>query len=755
MIHHNPWFKALLMTALAAAGPITSAAAPAKYPPLSTEISAEHPLFIFEYTAGVSGPPDVYAHQVIDAYALLPESFKPFSVMRVDAGGGPANKRHAYYQALLPPLQSAGIPVVIRVADTASTTRYTPAQLEELLRAYTIVRGLEATGLAFNIYDPQILDVQGMTPNARWLVDMIDTAARYGRFLYLPLDKLDWPRIMANTDCASLYAKIATCKDYVIPAVLHRGTHNIARMSALLGFWLEGAVTQWGIAADSRWYTDAEFISPGVFGVTGNTDQIPSSIYRAMILNGAMTGATVYSFAPESDLWFGSARRHWDAAIMPTLAELLERGFIARKDFVQKKTPVACQLVPAYTPADFHINLRDIDGGIDRGYLVHGAYGMERPGQVPELILNRGDHFWVPLVSAQASGDALARFSNVVKAGTFASAQEWTQLLDQHRNADSTGNAFVAVVGRGIFIMNTRENVIEPQSFSLAEAPAPVRKITARRENNLVTLTWPFREGDVSYSVHKRILPEQRYVRLVEGLLDRSYTDASVDADQTVCYSVSALTNEKEPFSGTVNYGEYLTLSGVESRLAEEVLISPLLSVAESVPLGAGETTPASEPPAPAPWWPNYEGLDESQQALARAIIERIEIWDRAFTAEDLDGVLDIYATDYKDPQDWGFQYVRATYQWFFDCYDAPHMRRQIRRWNFSAYPDAGQISVLMYCRLGANAPADSTGRVADIPVVLPRTGAAEVWCTFAIRDGLWRLVTTNPPLPELRGHNT
>lgn len=719
-------------------------AAWAQYPPITVEINAEHPLLIFQCAAESAALPEQYAERIMQSWRAMPDAVRPYAVMQADA---PRGDRHAYYQAMLPALQEANLPVVLRIAGDDPRRRCAVSQVEALLRAFTVIKGVEATDLPLNVYDPLAVDEEGISLPARWLTGILETAARYGRFLHLPLGEVAWLRLMANPDYARVLAKMRECQSYVIPSCLHRGPGTVAQTAAVMGLWLEGCAAQWGIAADSRWYADARFIAPNLFGAPADPTKVPSALYRAMILNGALAGAAVYAFSPDDDLWFGAQRRHWDAAILPTMMELIARGLIARKDFVEKKTQVAYQLGAAATPGDFHRNLRDLDATLDEGLLIHAAYGVERPGQITELVLNRGDLYRIPVFSPYAPQEALGGFALLVQPGAADSVQGWAHLLEAYRSPDGAGDAFISVVGRGIFIMHTRENTLAAQRFALNAAPAPVRRFTARCEGENVELTWPFREGDVSYTVLRRIPPDPQYLVLAEGVLERRYVDPFPPFDQTLAYAVTALTNETEPFEGVLHYGEHLLLSVVESRIAEEAILSPLLTAVQSAPI---PETPAP-PEEASPWWPDYDGLDETQQATARAIVERIELWERAFQAGDLDGVMDLYATDYEDAQGWGFQYVRRAYQWFFERCRTPRIHRQIRRWNFQSYATTREVNLLLYCALTGVAWSDPAGRIADQIMAIPRTESAEAWFTFTDKDGVWRIQRTNPAVPNFR----
>ena len=744
-------FRAL--AALCVAATFAGAAA-AAYPPPVVELSAEHPLFVFADTTASSAGPGAYAAAVAQHWASLPEAVRPYGAMGLllrpeDAAG------------VLGPLQQAAVPVVVRVADAASGLRWPLREIEAMVGAYTMVRGIEAAGFSFDDYDPDTADDAGLQPRTRWLMQAMELCAGYGRITLLPLEGIAAARLGANTNTAALYAKMRECRDHVAPVCLQRGGQTLPGTAALMGMWLEGGVGNWGVAPDARWYRDAHFLEPGLFGGGGDPARMPAGLYRAMILNGAMTGASVYQFPWDPDLWFGANAAAWSGAILPTLEQLVEGAFIARRDFVAKRATVGLQLVPSATPLDFSVNLREIDGVSSTGLLVNGAYGMERPAQVPELIPNRGDRYWVPILPAHAAPGALSGFAEVVRSGQLADAGHWDEVLARRHPAETGSTAFVTRVGRGVFVMNTRENVVEPQGFSLPDLPAPVRGISARREGAGVTVAWPFRESDVSYNVWRRVPPETHFTMVARGLDQRQFTDAPPLNAESLAYSVTALTGEKEPLSGTVGYGESLVFSTVESRIAEEAQVTPVLAQAQSTPLpGYGDEAARIHPPLPplrdaqggaAPWWPFYGGLDDRQRAVAQEVVARIEAMDTAFAAADLEGVMAVYAPAYEDAQGWDADYVRRAWQWFFEHLRGPRMHRQIRRWDFSGFESEGMVSVLLYCRFTGAPLSDPAGRHAAGSVSIPCDETAEVWFTFMQADGVWRILRTQPAVPNFR----
>ena len=719
------------------------------YPALCVEIGPEHPLFLFEHAGTNLNDATAYGQAVVEAWRKLPKNLQPFSLMLVVARGGDPASRQQWCRTFLKILQDGATPCVLRIADGDPRTIAPQSQTEDLLQQFTCIKGLQATGISFNeYYEFGADDALGEPLIVRWLDNTLDLSARFGRFFAIECGEINWPRFMANTWCARLREQFRTYANYVVPMVSYRGPHTIPQTSAVMGAWLEGLSKHWGVSAHAQWYTDAHFLEPGVFGNSESTDKMPSSLYRAMILNGAMTGACLYTFSPETDLWFGATPQRWNDAIYPTLRELIDFGFIAPKEQVIKKARIAYQLAPARSPEDFHLNLRDIDGVLDKGFLIHAAYGMERPGQVPELIPNLGRHYWIPMVSATPRDTVAKLYDTVVKAGSMASAQAWTDLLERTPQVDGEGTAFVVNIGRGIFVMNTNENRLEPQTFRIPAVPVAVRQFEARRQTDGIVITWPSHTNDLAlaYKVYRKMGPETRFSYLANTGETRQYIDKTADPAQNVAYSIIALTDEKEKFEGTVNYGEYLALSTAESRIAEEAVITPMLAIAQSKPI----VTPLPAAP-PQPWWPNLTGLTDQQVAIGKTIVKQIEALDLAFTAQDLTGVLRIYSEDYEDGQGWRLPYVRRAYEWFFERYTACAMHRDIRRWDFSTFEKTGVVGVRLYCRFTGCGISDTAGRVADVGAFFPRTKDNEVSLFFSDREGSWRIVKTDPALPNLK----
>jgi len=721
-----------------------SAAGQGNAPPV-VEVSAEHPFLLFEDRNQFDVTPEQYSAEALEHWRSLPEALRPYSALVVDwsKSADPVG----WFARFGPLLQESGVPLVLRIEPPGSVAL---DQLESVLSGYTSVRGIELRGLDFNHYPPPPAEELSVPEIARWTADAIGLAASYGRMVHLPVAGLGWARMMTNIQYVPLYERFIECQAHVIPSALYRGPQNIVAQSAVLGLGLEGAARQWGVAADGRWYNDAHFLTLGEVGVPPTELNCPPSLYRAILLTAAMTGSSVMAVGPEEALWFGSAPQYWNEAILPTLLELIENSLIARPDFVAKQATVAYQLAAANTPPAFHENLRDIDPVFDYGLLQLAVYGVQDAAQSPELILNRHEHFWIPLLSAHGAEAAAGKFSTVLRPGQFNSVTAWQDFLSAFTQENGGGDAFVSRVGRAIFVMNSKENSRETQAFRLEDVPAPVRGLALRRQDTAVVLEWPFREGDLSYTVYRRSWPDGRFEQLGAGVEERSYIDLGPPADISVAYAVSALTNEVENYAGAVAQGEYLALSTVKSRIAEEAVLHPVLTVAQGQPLEENAVVEI-EVEAPDALPPSLQELDAEQQALGLAILQRLDYWKSALEDEDLQGLLALYSSEYKDAEGWGFEYLRRAYQWFLERCLAPRMQRQIRRWDFSGFAETSQVNMLLYCRIRGVALSDPFGRVADLPVEFPRTETMETWITWRLEEGVWKISGSNPALPNFR----
>jgi hypothetical protein len=736
----HPWLRVVLGMSLALHF------AP-RAPALELEpITAERPWLVFRAPVGESTDALAYADQIHAAWDLLDVSLRPLAAVELP---GPRTGEAGWgekFGDVVNELQVDGIQSVVSI--TNSPRSLLPIEdLRSIFDRFTSVSGVHVRGLRFDIYPAIASDDPSATPaQVQWLVSAIELAANYGRRVLVELDGLQWIHLSANTWNEPLIEAMRRHPAVVVPMNGQHGPHATVASSTLMGLWIEGTAAQWGVSCDPAWFTDCAFVEPGVFGV-GAGGTMPPAFYRAMILNGAMTGATVYRFPMPADLWTGLQRLAWHEAIAPSLSEITGRGYIARKDFVLDKLKLAYRLNPATSVAEFDQNLADLDPIFHEGRMLHGAYGLELPGQVPELVLNSGTFYWVPILSPWVGDETLQRFKEVETPGALLDAREWRDRLSSYYAPDGDGTAFISRVGRAYFIMHSRENFYEEQPFALAAVPAPVRGASASRTPDGVAVTWPFREGDVFYRVYRRVLPSTQWEQVSPDLDVLTFTDiATPDAAETTAYAVTALTNEMEPYEGTVNYGDYLIVNTVESRIVEEIVFETDTQAASSLPVPPKvDGRPASQQ-----WWPDYGDIEGERLLIAQSIVAQIESFEVAYRARDAAGVIAAYDPEYATPDGWGIEYVRAAWDLFVKLHRTGPMHRQIRAWDFSQLATAERVVLRMYCKLVAQ-PLDAPDAESPAaPIVFPAAPDGEVTFTFHRSGDRWLIADTNPPLPRM-----
>jgi hypothetical protein len=717
---------------------VFSLPAPAQFPALTTDIGAEHPLYLFAVSRKDDAAED-YARRVLAAWEAVDADLRPYAALSLSSAAVAGQRPFEADAALLTILQEQGVPVVL-AAGSDSGPRMDIAQLDPLLNAHTVIRGI-SLALRFDRYDPPGT-VGSRDTDFTWLADMALQGARYGRFTLLTCAALDWPRFMSNPAARALYDRLRTCTPYVIGMMHQRDAHTLPQQSALMGLWLEGSLGHWGVAPSADWYADAGFTAPGVYG--GATPAaMPASFYRAMVLLGVMGGATCYLFEEDATPWSSARPEVWKQTLRPVLLEVLQRGLIPGKALVQKHTLAAAQLAPAATPLEFHANLRAMDGVLDEGLLLRAAYGLRPTGRVSELIPDSGAMYWVPLLSPWAPPEMLQSFPEVMPAAT-ALDRDWSGLAERRRAPVGEGTAWILRSGRGIYVFHCKEDEPAPQTYALP-LPAPVRGIEARREGNAVTLSWPFREGDVSYTVLRKTESQGDFLPLARGIAEYRYTDTEAPADTTLRYSVVALTSDLEPAAGNVAWGEFLVFSAVESRIAEVVELPPLLAAATSQPLAA--------PPAPpfAPYNPLPESATEAQRAMAAAIEARLDALATALASRDPAAAVGVYAPNYADPQGWGLQYVQRAFKAFVELVRAPRLVWQTHAWDFTQFEQERNIRQTVHLDCMGHAISDPAGVRADPAYRLDDPPRADITITWTDADGAWRILRTDPAFPNLR----
>lgn len=691
-----------------------------------------------------------HADTMVRAWETAPESLRPMLAFFLES---PRTRKNLYadrFNDVLRELDFHDIPVVLHIAADGPETAAPVDAVYEWITAHPAVRGVYISDFAFDDYPPVTDDPVWTPPVYRWLNDILKMTVAADRRFFLELGNDDWTRLMAQPWARAFLEALKNAAPHVVVMNDSRGPGHLARIGAMQGLWYEGIAENWGLTLTGESYTAAHFRTPGVSGVNTDASSMPPNLYRAQTLVGASAGATVYRIGESAPLWFGDRLQVWDEVIGPTFAELIELRAIPQKDWLMRDTHVAYRLNSAGDASAYRRNATDLDGVAAPGFLIAGAYGLPRPGQTPEYIPNTGRYGWVPVLRPDAGDDVIAAFDEVVLPGAMLDARDWTARLDSYYPQETPSEVYISRVGRTYYALHTLENDYAPQRFQIPGLPAPVRGIQAERTPQGVRVSWPFREGDLTYTVWRRLPSETRYGIVADDIDRREFLDAGYGEPDVVYYAVTSLTRETETLEGVLNFGDYRLYSAVESRMAETVELRRYETEAISrpmpvPPLDRRNSLNAREDP--------FAGeTNPERRELARQAVDSIRRMADAYDARDVDALVGLYAENYTDVLGRTRESVRVTYETFFSRFRPGPVHWQVRRGAMNA---DGDFVLTCYLRFTGVELDDPTSRAVGRTVEFPLSPEREVDIVFRASNpaggaGALAIVATNPPLPNL-----
>ena len=162
---------------------------------------------------------------------------------------------------------------------------------------------------------------------------------------------------------------------------------------------------------------------------------------------------------------------------------------------------------------------------------------------------------------------------------------------------------------------------------------------------------------------------------------------------------------------------------------------SPLSKIAS-----VGDVLPAPQPPRAA------GAISQPQPTAVREIRERMNQFQRALEEGDLEALMDLYAHNYRDSLGRGRSYVRLCYEWFFRRYDYPGSIFDLYGWDLSPLESANTVNCHIYTFIIGNSTVEEN--FLDV-VFIPR-GEGVIEFGWRKIGGKWRIVHTDPPLPDL-----
>jgi len=688
--------------------------------------------------------------KVKNQWDSLENSLKPFSALWVDLGSNVILDPGKTEDLLNDIFRDFRCPFVLKIPQIMNK-EICPEhhEFESLFVRFPNMIGVSIHDFTLNLYPSLQYGFSPDCSHVLWVSKLIQVLASYGRFLYWCMDSLEWAHFFTNPVGEPLFNTMRKYADYVIPSYRYNGDNSVVGLGEMLGLYVLNIVNRYGIVCGSKWYHENYIIEPCLFGKPPEgTISIYSPFYRVMILNGVLAGSLVYAFEDENAMWAGKEKIHWERTIQPTLRELITGNYIPQKNLILQRINTGLQLFPSSNLLEFQQNLKEIDSQRNEGRMIQIVYGDTSYGKLPVIVPDNGRSYIIPVIPSFLGREEMNLLPNIVGYRPSHPEWTWTQVVSNTSQPVGEGDAFITNIGKTIFVFNSNEYENNQQTFQILNLPVPVRKFNATRSAEGVVLKWPFREGDISYQVYRRTPPDTSFQLLVRGLDSREWKDTAVLPQQTVAYSITALTSEQEPFSGTVNCGEYLVFSSVESRIVEEVVLAPETFVAESVPImqstGLINEQKVCNDPA--------DELELTQKGQIVEIKKTMEVLESAFIGRNTESIVNLFDVSCKDALGRGIDYIRAGLELFFCQCPYPKMIWQIRRWLFITNPEnQTQVKMVVFLRMKGYRVSDNLGIKGNIPIDILAGSDGEITFTWVLQDKQWKISQIEPFLFDVK----
>jgi len=336
-----------------------------------------------------------------------------------------------------------GIPLLLQIGtwpgivDMGRHRSLSLSEAEWLLQHYPVVK-------AFRLVEQDLVlwGGAGREERLRYVVSLTRLAAKYGRIVIWAELCDHWADLAAD---AEFMRAISEYKDYFVPAwkaTLPRGAHRA--QTALLGLWLSGLVSNWGVHADGWWWAYPGFIEHS----RKATQQTPASLYGLVWLTGISAGATVYNIENFWNIWDppGQLTDKMKKVVFPLIRDLASRGLIPDKEAVLQKVRLACRPEGAELKPLF-----------ENTYTVRNSY---------QFIPATGRYYWIPILQGYVSESVIGLFDEVVGPDLLGSPEAIRFLFEQFYPEAPEGDAWAVRVGNRMFAMQSHENQSEEQAFA-------------------------------------------------------------------------------------------------------------------------------------------------------------------------------------------------------------------------------------------------------------------------------------------------
>lgn len=269
----------------------------------------------------------------------------------------------------------------------------------------------------------------------------------------------------------NIWLSVVASKDFTEFARKHRGYfYPLWKMNGgfvpylapagLLGLWLQGTVTAWGVQPETWYWTEAGFRTLGVQRgyKEGLRQDAPAVLFQELALLGASAGAEVYSFEPGTDILDANSGQNLNMILVP-LVRMLTDSTVPDKNDVQKAVVKEQTIKPADLIFRKHYTL-------PLRKLFASTLGISYPFQ---MVPESGRCYWIPFVSpgnlpagvSKSCPAPIPGRAAVFKAGgtdfVFNSRVNWPG--EQHFSLNLAGTRMEARLGLNgwVLVRNTRD----------------------------------------------------------------------------------------------------------------------------------------------------------------------------------------------------------------------------------------------------------------------------------------------------------
>ena len=275
-----------------------------------------------------------------------------------------------------------------------------------------------------------------------YVVRLTRMAAGYGKTILWTELGDEWAKLAADE---AFINAISEFKDHFVPgwkATISEGAH--CAQGALLGLWLSGAVSNWGVHGD-LWY----WAFSGFCGHTRPELAVtPGTLYGLIWTIGMSAGATVYNIENPWNTWDppGTLTGRMKDVVLPLVRAMSSRRLIPDRHEMLEEAHIACR-----------------PGKADPTPLFENTYTIRNHYQ---FIPATGRYHWIPTLPGKVPQETLDAFDDVLGPEALEDPESIRSLFNKQYPAQASCSAWAVRTGDLMFAMQNHENAAEEQEFT-------------------------------------------------------------------------------------------------------------------------------------------------------------------------------------------------------------------------------------------------------------------------------------------------